>query len=343
MAAVSRRVAVTSVDVARRAGVSQSAVSLVFGGKASGRVSQRTRDTILTAARELGYQPNRAARALRSDQTRLVALAVPDVTNPYFAAALQGAEREARQHGYAAMLTSVGRAGEQDWRDAILDLLSARAVDGVLLFTPPPLELHSALRGKAVVVDASSQILPTIQLGVEAGARAAMRHLLDSGHTRIAHLAASVDAETFQLRARGYRDALRAAGFPLIPAYEQRADFTVADARRAAHRILNADERPTAILCDSDMLAAGAYKSARDLRLAIPRDLSIVGFDDSLIATMLEPELTTVAIPTAAIAAQAFRMLLALLEQRPLPADTVAPLELMIRSSSAPPAALGKT
>ncbi|HEX6818587.1 MAG TPA: LacI family DNA-binding transcriptional regulator [Ktedonobacterales bacterium] len=340
MAGERGRATVTSVDVARRAGVSQSAVSLVLGGKSAGRVGEQTRDAILAAARELGYQPNRAARALRSDQTRLVALAVPDVTNPYFASALQGAEREARQHGYAAMLTSVGRDGEQDWRAAILDLLTSRAVDGALLFAPPPLELHGALRGKAVVVDASSPVLPSLRLGVEAGARAAMSHLLALGHVRIGHLAAAVDVETFHLRARGYHDALRAAGIGYVPAYEQRAAITVADARRAAYAILSAGDRPTAMLCDSDMLAAGVYKAAGDLRLAIPRDLSVVGFDDSIIATLLEPELTTVAIPTAALAAQGFRMLLAVLEQRPLPDEPVPPLELVVRPSSAPPVRL---
>lgn len=325
----------TSIDVARRAGVSQSAVSLVFGGKATGRVSGRTREAILRAARELGYQPNRAARALRSSQTRLVALAVPDVSNPYFATALQGAEQAARQHGYAVMLASVQDA--RDWRQMILDLLSAQAVDGVLLFAPPPNELHSELRGKAVVVDASSRVLPSLQLAIEAGTQAAMAHLLKLGHRKIAHLAAAVDAETFHLRRTGYGDALRAAGTPLVPAYEARADFTIASARHAARTLLTAPDPPTAILCDSDMLAVGVYKAANDLRLAIPRDLSVASFDDSIIASMLEPELTTVAIPTAAIGARAFLLLLAVLEQQSAPAETVVPLELVIRSSTASP------
>lgn len=325
----------TSVDVARRAGVSQSAVSLVFAGKAAGRVGNQTREAIVRAAQELGYAPNRAARALRSSQSHLVALAVPDVTNPYFAAALQGAEQAARQHGYAVMLASVSE--QRDWQLAVLDLLSARAVDGVLLFAPPPSDLHTALRGKAVVVDASSRVLPTLQLAVEAGAHAAMRHLLERGHRKIAHLAAAVDVETFHLRRKGYRDALRAASIPLVPAYEQPAPFTIAGARSAALKLLTAPDPPTAILCDSDMLAVGVYKAASELRLSIPRDLSVVGFDDSIIATMLEPELTTVAIPIASIGARALLLLLAVLEQDIVPAETVVPLELVIRASTASP------
>lgn len=325
----------TSVDVARRAGVSQSAVSLVFGGKAAGRVSRQTREAILCAARELDYHPNRAARALRCRQSRLVALAVPDVTNPYFATALQGAEQAAREHGYAVMLASV--RDERDWQQVILDQVAARAVDGVLLFAPAPPEVQRALSGKAVVVDAPSSLLPSLQLAIAAGTRAAMDHLLALGHRRIAHLAANVDSDTFRLRRIGYEAALQGAGLPLVPVHEQRAAFTVAEARRAALALLRTPDPPTALLCDSDLLAVGAYKAASDLGLAIPRDLSVVGFDDSMLATILEPELTTVAIPTAALGAQAFHLLLALLTGESAPPETVVPVQLLPRPSAAPP------
>src|SRR6266566_5328147 len=123
----------TSVDVARRVGVSQSAVSLVFGGKAAGRVGKRTQEAILLAASELGYRPNRAARTLRSGRSHLVALAVPDVSNPFFATVLQGAEQTARRYGYSVMLAHV--RDEQDWQQVILDALTSQVVDGFLLCT----------------------------------------------------------------------------------------------------------------------------------------------------------------------------------------------------------------
>src|SRR5579859_5867470 len=147
----------TSVDVARRAGVSQSAVSLVFGGKGTGRVGKLTQEAILRAAQELGYRPNRAARTLRSGRSRLVALAVPDVSNPFFATVLQGAEQAARRYGYSVMLAHV--RDEQDWQQVILDALTSQVVDGFLLCTPQPpaTSEYLALRGRAVLVDASSQ------------------------------------------------------------------------------------------------------------------------------------------------------------------------------------------
>ncbi|QBD75676.1 LacI family transcriptional regulator [Ktedonosporobacter rubrisoli] len=325
---------ITSVDVARRAGVSQAAVSLVFGGKAAGRVGKRTQEAILQAARELGYRPNNAARTLRSGRSHLVVLAVPDVSNPYFAAALQGAEQAARQHGYAVMLTSL--RDEQDWRQAILDALSAHSVDGFLIFTlyPPTEDISAALEGKAILVDATSPAHPSLLLDIEAGMQAAMSHLLQLGHTRIAHLSAAIEADTFYLRRKAYQGALSAAGLPIIQAYQEQAAFTIASARQAARQLLEAVPAPSAIVCDSDVLAVGAYKAARDLHYAIPEDLSIVGFDDSIIASQLDPELTTVAIPARAIGEQAFLLLLAALERKPVPARSIVPLELVIRAST---------
>src|SRR6266852_3739129 len=181
----------TSVDVARRAGVSQSAVSLVFGGKSTGRVGQQTQQAILHAARELGYHPHSAARALRLGRSHLVVLAVPDVSNPYFAAVLQGAEQAARKHGHSVMLASV--RDEQDWQPVVLDALTSWAVDGFLLCSvqPPTVKEQAALQGKAVMVDAFCRGLPSLQLDIEAGMHAAMTHLLYLGHRRIAHLAAA--------------------------------------------------------------------------------------------------------------------------------------------------------
>jgi len=325
---------VTSVDVAHRVGVSQAAVSLVLGGKAAGRVGKQTQEVILRAAHELGYRPNSAARTLRSGRSRLIVLAVPDVSNPYFAAVLQGAEQAARQYGYAVMLASV--RDEHDWQQVVLDALSSRSVDGFLLFTmcPPTEGAYTAIQGKAVLVDAASHALPSLLLDIEAGMCTAMLHLLHLGHTKIAHLAAAVDAGTFRLRRSAYLDSLQTAGLPSTAAYQGCASFTIADARQAARRILEGPSPPTAIMCDSDVLAVGVYKAAKDLHRTIPEDLSVVGFDDSMIARMLDPELTTVAIPTVFIGEQALLLLLSVLQKGQVSSSITVPLELVIRAST---------
>ena len=320
--------------MARRAGISQSAVSLVFGGKAAGRVGKRTQEVILHAARELGYRPNRAARTLRSGRSHLVALAIPDVSNPYFATVLQGAEQAARMHGYSVMLAHV--RDEQDWQQVIFDALTSRAVDGFLLCTmqPPTTSEHMALQGRAVMVDAGSQELPSLMLDIEVGMHAAMTHLLHLGHVKIAHLAAAVDAETFHLRHQAYLDALQAAGCPVIAAYQVRAPFLIAEACQAARPVLACSDPPSAIVCDSDVLAVGVYKAAKDLHRAIPKDISVVSFDDSIIARMLDPELTTVAIPASVVGEQAFLLLLRVLEEGHVPTQVTVPLELVVRAST---------
>jgi LacI family transcriptional regulator, repressor for deo operon, udp, cdd, tsx, nupC, and nupG len=325
----------TSIDVARRAGVSQAAVSLVFGGKAEGRVGGRTQEAILRAAEELGYRPNRVARTLRSGRSRLVIFAVPDVSNPYFAAVLQGAEQAARKHDYAILLAGV--RDEQDWQHTVLDALTSHVVDGCLLYTELPgmAQTSTLLRGKAVLVDRSHSVLPTLQLDIQAGVRVAMKHLFALGHTRIAHLRAAIELETFQLRHVAYRAAMQAAGLAIPDAYEERAAFLLEDACAAAYRLLTRVEAPSAVLCDSDMLAVGVYKAAHKLGRRIPEDLSVVGFDDSLVASILEPELTTVAIPTTRIGEEAFLLLRSLLEGRPVPTPVLMPLELVIRASTA--------
>ncbi|HEY4387607.1 MAG TPA: LacI family DNA-binding transcriptional regulator [Ktedonobacteraceae bacterium] len=324
----------TSVDVARHAGVSQSAVSLVFGGKAAGRVGKRTQEAILQAARELGYRPNSAARTLRSGRSRLIALAIPDVSNPYFASVLQGAAQAARIYGYSVVLAQI--RDEQDWQHMILDALTSRTVDGFLLCEVPlpPESEQTVLRGKAVAVNVNSPLLPSLQLDVTAGMQAAMTHLLHLGHTKIAHLAAAVDAETFRLRHCAYLEALQQVGIPFTSDYQARAPFIISDAYRAGRQVLECADPPTAFICDSDVLAVGVYKAAKNLQRTIPRDVSVASFDDSVIARILDPELTTVAIPASAIGEQAFLHLLRVLEEDHVPAQITVPLELVIRAST---------
>ncbi len=322
----------TSVDVARRAGVSQSAVSLVLGGKARGRVGRQTQRTILRAARQLAYRPNTAARALRSGQSRLLVLAVPDVSNPYFASVFEGAEREARKHDYSVMLTGI-QDGHHCLR-LVRDSLSARSVDGFLLFNTPGFDGRNDLRGRAVLVDASSRDLTCLRLDVEAGMRAAVAHLVQLQHTKIAHLAAAVDVETFRLRKTAYLAALREAALGGPPAYQVSAAFATADAILGARTLLQSADPPTAIVCDSDVLAVGVYKAAKELQRRIPHDVSVVGFDDGIIAQMLDPELTTVAIPTALIGEQGVRLLLGVLAGAAVPSQKMVPLELVVRGST---------
>src|SRR5258708_33712092 len=152
----------------------------------------------------------------------------------------------------------VGRGREEeDWEPVVLDALTSWAVDGFLLCSvqPPTVKEQAALQGKAVMVDAFCRGLPSLQLDIEAGMHAAMTHLLYLGHRRIAHLAAAVDAETFHLRHQAYVDALQAAKCSVTAAYQVHAPFTIADADEATRLVLERSDPPSAIVCDSEVLA----------------------------------------------------------------------------------------
>lgn len=327
----------TSFDVARRAGVSQSTVSLVLSGKAAGRVSQSTQEAVLRVARELGYQPHMAARTLRLGRTHVAALIIPDVSNPFFATILQGAEQAARQRDYTIVQVSTGN--DADWQQRIVHALATHSFDGFILCAVdvPNSANLDLLRGNAVIVDGSSPEFPSLLLDIEAGAVTALQHLLRLGHRRIAHLAAHIDVETFRVRQRVYERLLGEAGLPLRTDYQATAGVDLEESCRAALDLLRVPEPPSAFFCDDDLMAAGVYKAARQLGLRVPSDLSIMGFCDSLVAQLLDPELTTVVIPALEIGRRAMELLLTCLETDVSPFVETIPLDFVTRASTAPP------
>jgi DNA-binding LacI/PurR family transcriptional regulator len=315
---------VTSVDVARRAGVSQSTVSLVLSGKSRGRVSSRTEATVREAAAELGYAANAAARALRTGSARTVGLVVPDVTNPFFGRVLRGAQVAAWEEGYAVLLADAGN--DRHWQLASLAALHALTVDGYLFFEvePPP---GQPVRG--VAIETLPRGLPVVRLDGEAGVRAAIEHLRSLGHERIGHVSADLSTDTFAMR----RSAFDAFGGP-----RALAPVSIAAARDAALELLSAPSPPTAIFADDDVMASGVYLAARALGLSIPGDLSIVGFDDIDLASVLDPPLTTVAADAEGLGAAAFRALYAVMAGEEPPArEQILPVSLVVRESTGPP------
>ncbi|MFD8157244.1 LacI family DNA-binding transcriptional regulator [Streptomyces malaysiensis] len=323
--------------MARVAGVSQATVSLVLGEKWPGRVSERTAETVRAAARDLGYRPNLAARSLRLGRTRTVLLVVPALTTEFFARVYTGAERVAADHGFGVVLypSPEGVGPARDPFD------SARAsLDGVIASSMAA-DALAAVRGGGlplVMLDSDpddAAAAATVNLDIADGVRQAAGHLLTLGHRRVAHLAAAVDSWTFRVRARALAEAM--GEVPGAELSTEPAGLSVEEGRRAAERVLaRPGPRPTALVCDDDILAAGACKAARRLGLRIPDDVSVTGFDDLALATAVEPELTTVRLPAEAVGAAGMRALMTLLEGE-TPQDTVLPVDLIPRSSTAPP------
>jgi DNA-binding LacI/PurR family transcriptional regulator len=323
---------ITSVDVARRAGVSQSTVSLVFSGKGRGRVSEATQEEVRRCARELGYRPNLAAQALRLGSSRAVALLVPDITNPFFARVLRGAQRAAQGAGYTVAL--VDTANDRRWEEQSFEALRAGPVDGYLLFeVSPPEGLGPGEH--IVLIESQAPRRSSVRFDAERGATDAFRHFVELGHRRIGHLAADFDAPTFKLREAARRSVLTEAGLDPDALPRATTDIAIDRARDAAGPLL--DQGPTAVFCDDDVIAAGLYLAARERDVRIPEQLSVIGFDDLDFARVLEPPLTTVALDAELLGATAFELLEARIAGRRSPATRVLPAHLVVRGSTAPP------
>jgi DNA-binding LacI/PurR family transcriptional regulator len=318
--------------VARRAGVSQSTVSLVLSGKSAGRISARTEAAVRAAAEELGYRPNVAARALRTGTARTVGLVVTDVTHPFFGPVLRGAQVAAWRAGYAVALVDV--ANDPDRELASFEALRAGPVDGFLFFTVDPPETSGE---HVVALEVSPPGMASVRFDTERGTELAVRHLLELGHTCIGHLGSELDAETFRRRREALLSVLGEAG--LEPGPYARAPFRFEEARPAALELLDAGSPMTAVYCDDDLLAGGVYLAARERGVGIPGDLSVVGFDDLPFAQVFEPPLTTIRIDPEALGGESFEVLAALMSGEPEPPGRVLPVELILRGSTASPPA----
>ncbi|MES9523447.1 LacI family DNA-binding transcriptional regulator [Streptomyces capoamus] len=327
----------TSRDVAQAAGVSQAAVSLVLGDKWRGRVSQTTAERVREAARELGYRPNLAARNLRLGRTRTVLLVVPALTTEFFAGVYTGAARVAAEHGFGVVLypspEGIGPA-----RDPFAS--AQTALDGVLASSMAA-DALTAIRGDQlplVMLDSDptgSLGAATVNLDIADGVRQVAEHLLALGHRRILHLAADVPSWTFDVRAREL--AARLAPVPGTELRTARAPISIDGALAATETALTTPgTRPTAVVCDDDKLAAGAYKALRRLGLRVPDDVSVTGLDDLALATAIDPELTTVRLDAELFGERGMQALLAVLEGRQ-PDGGDIPVHLVVRGSTAPP------
>ena len=304
----------------------------MLSGKSRGRISGRTEEAVRRAAEELGYRPNVAARALRTGATRSVGFVVPDVTHPFFGRTMRGAQEAAATAGYAVTLVDVPVDG--DWGLTPVEALREGPADGFIYFSvEPPAHRHGGEH--VVVIEASPEDVPWVRLDAEGGTDAALEHLLELGHRRIARLGSWREFPTFVLRKQRWLAALERAGVEPTPELSAGAVFEFGAAATAAATLLDASEPPTAIVCDDDILAGGVYLAARERGISIPGDLSVVGFDDLDFARVLAPPLTTVAIDAEGLGAAAFGALARDLAGETVEREQVMPVRLEVRESTA--------
>jgi DNA-binding LacI/PurR family transcriptional regulator len=329
--------AITSISVARAARVSQSTVSLVLSGKAAGRVSATTKALVEETARRLGYQPNVSAQALRTGSAKILALAVPNVQQPFFGQIFVAAELKAREHDFVVIL--IDTTTDPLWAERLLGMVRSRLVAGCIVYASdarsgPTL---ASLGPSVLFVEADDSKMSGIDLDLATAMRDVVQHLAGLGHKRIGYFAADYPKATYQRRFASFVKELKRAGIAYRPEWRTSATFELEAATRRIMDLLRRADI-SALFCDDDLLAGAAYRAARRLGISIPGRLSVVGFNDIEFSRLLEPELTTVAIPAEIIATAAVERLILQLEGRTrTPRRLVAQLELRVRGSTSAP------
>jgi DNA-binding LacI/PurR family transcriptional regulator len=280
-------------NVAERAGVSKSLVSLVMRG--SPHVSERRRQAVLKAARELGYRPNAVARSLVEGRTRLIGALVADLHNPFFAEFLDGLQ-ESLHGANLRMIVGSGRWDPLFEAEAVDAFLEMR-VDGLVLLSVVPDSLSDAAASVPVVIVGERDVsgVDIVVDDDELGARLAVDHLVELGHQHIAHIEGA-PSTTAHYRRAGYERAMSQHGLTNHIEVEP-GDFTEEGGYRAARALLARRPRPTAIFAPNDLVAIGALSAADELELRVPADLSIVGYDNTHLAAIRHISLTTVDQP----------------------------------------------
>lgn len=331
----------TLTDVARVAGVSLATASRVLNHHPG--VRPETRERVLAAMRQLNYRPNLLAAALATKQSRTIGLLVPDISNPFFAEICRGVEDACQVHGFSVIIADTDEDIGRQRR--YIELMRQRGIDGIV-FT-------SAVVDDPSIAELVSAGYPCVFIsrevdGVEADAVAvddfyggylATKHLVELGHRRIAHLAGPLRTRPGLHRRKGYEAALEEAGIPVDPDLIESCEFTVESGRAAAATLLSrVHPRPTAMFAGNDLIALGAMQEIRRRGLRVPTDISIIGYDRTVLADVADPPLTTMAQPMREMGHRAATMLIKRLAGKlNKPERVVLPVQFHQGGTTAPP------
>jgi LacI family transcriptional regulator len=311
----------TQADVARLANVSQAMVSYVLNGSSSVSIPDETRQRIQDAIHQLGYQPNRTARSLRTNKTYTIAAIIPDITNPFYPAFERGIQDVADQCAYDVITYNTDGLADKE-RKYIQSVQEGR-VDGVVavLFHTSAPGLFPLLDQNIPVVRleatrkvAGERPLDNIYLDNVAAAQEAVTYLIDKGHRRIGMLAGQEGPTHYRMI--GYANALEAYSIALDKQLIQIGEFNEQGGYSAMRALLALRPRPTAVFAANDLMAMGAYLAIKETGLQIPRDVAVVGFDNIPTAKLVSPPLTTIDQDQREVGRRAAEMLFERLEGR---------------------------
>ncbi|MEL7537065.1 MAG: LacI family DNA-binding transcriptional regulator [Pseudomonadota bacterium] len=324
---------VTIKDIALEAAVDPSTVTRALQG--SERVKPATRQRIAELAKRMGYVPNMAARTLVTQRSHLLGVAIPDMTNPFFADLARGVEDESAKHRLQVLIRNT-EGDEAIERDAIQFFLELK-VDGLLVpMARCPAAYYASLGSSIPLVHVNrADTEHFVTCDTHAGSLAVMTHLLDHGHRSIAFITGP-SGPLREPKKHAYEQALRDAGIDVNPDYVFRFDGHLDSTTAIAERILAVVPRPTAVFAWNDVCAMGLIRALRNRGIRVPDDMSIAGHDDIALAACYEPALTTVHWPMYELGQQSVRYLYRLREGQVTRQPEIPAPALVVRASTGP-------
>ncbi len=326
----------TIYDVARAAGVSTATVSKVINN--TGRISAKTREKIQRIMEDLNYSPNVIASAMKGKSTYQIAFLIPDVSNPIYAEYLKHIEESGQEFGYNIVMCSTDNQADKESRH--ITLLKQRRVDGLIIAS----KFNNAAVLRQLIDEKFPLVLfaherpelpvPSVTVDDYIGGYMAASHLISLGHRRIGVLAE--DSLSSKDRIRGYQCALTEAGLAVQENLIVVSGPSVSDSEMAAANLLDREDRPTAIFGCNDLLAIGVLQACRARGIRVPDQLSVIGFDDTQLCSIVSPKLTSIAQPIRKLSKETIDMIIRMIEQADTPKQRIKMLpEISIRESTA--------
>lgn len=330
-------------EVARLAEVSVATVSRAL--QQPELVSVKTRNKVLAAVKQAGYQPNLLAVKFRSGKSHNLVVLVPTVANVFFARVISGMQEAAHHRRYSLLLGNT--MAEDNAEIAYARLVQTSQADGLIqLRAFDPFATLDMTTERLPMVNACEVLdkapCPVVTLDNRAAAAAMTEHLLSLGHRSIAMIKGPARSPLTRDRVAGYRDALQSAGVAFDDTLLYPGNFTLQSGHQATAELLQRSDRPTAIFCENDEMAIGAIQCLKQHGLRVPEDISVAGFDDISFAAFSDPPLTTIAQPAEEFGRTAVNLLIDVLEQKlTLLPKVILPFELIVRGSTGPVKASG--
>jgi LacI family transcriptional regulator len=338
---------ITIYDIAKEANISVATVSRVLNNTAP--VKESTRERINRIIDKYHFQPNALARSLTKKETGMIGIILPDITNPFFPEVFSGAENEARELGYTIFLCNT--LGDCQRESEYLNILREKRVDGVLFMggrinmknlhpdlVKEVVDLEVRMPIVLVNGDLAKSNLTRVFTDEVVGAELATQHLIDLGHKDIGFIGGIDYMTTTIQKIKSFKKTLERNNLSFNENWLLYDSFSIQSGRNMMTKLLEMNKKPTAVICINDFVAIGAIKSALEHGVKIPKDISIVGFDDTLLATAVIPELTTVSQQSHELGKTAVQVLHKLINKEKVKKLTILAPELIVRDSSGHPA-----